>query len=141
MSEPDAGAETFATQLQRLFEGVKRDDGSKYTPREVAEAVTHRGHNLSKGYIYDLLKGKSEPSHSLVQALADFFQVPLDYFSNTERGRELNHQYEILAQLGESNVRHIAHRASQLSPDKLQSVLAYLDFEASRSHPDNQPPG
>ncbi|GDY31728.1 helix-turn-helix domain-containing protein [Gandjariella thermophila] len=126
------GGETFATQLRRLFDGVRREDGTRYSPREVAEQVTQRGHKLSKSYLYALLNGESEPSHAVVKALAEFFGVPLDYFSDSERGRELNRQFEILASLGEKNVRKIAYRASQLSPSQIRSVLAYIDFEASR---------
>lgn len=129
----DPGADTFAAQLRRLFDSVKHTDGRNYTPREVAEEITRRGHRLSRSYLYALLKGESQPSHALVQALADFFGVPLEYFSRSERGRELNRQYDILASLGENNVRQIAYRARQLSPEKLRSVLDYIDFEASRS--------
>lgn len=124
--------DTFATQLRRLFDSVKRPDGGKYTPREVAEEIARRGHRVSRSYLYALLKGESEPSHALVQALADFFAVPLEYFSHSERGRELNRQYDILASLGEHNVRQIAYRAQGLSPEKLRSVLEFIDFEASR---------
>lgn len=135
MTTPDGG-ETFATKLQRLLQAVRRDDGSPYTPREVAEEVTSRGHNLSKGYAYDLLKGKSEPSHALVQALASFFAVPLEYFADTERGQELGAQYEILAELGEGNVRELAQRARGLSPEALRSVLDFIDFQSSRGQQD-----
>lgn len=128
--------ETFATALRRLFDAVRQPDGTPYTPREVAEEMTRRGHRISRSYLYTLLKGESEPSHGLVQALADFFEVPLEYFSNSERGRELHRQYEILAALGEKNVRQIAYRASQLSPEKLRNVLDYIEFQASRTGED-----
>ncbi|WP_234996009.1 helix-turn-helix domain-containing protein [Streptoalloteichus hindustanus] len=127
-----AHGDTFATQLRRLFDTVSRADGTRFTPREVAEEVTQRGHKVSRGYLYDLLRGKSEPSHALVRALADFFQVPLDYFSDSERGRELNQQYELLAALGDNAVRKIAHRARGLSRGQLSRVIAYIDFEKQR---------
>lgn len=134
--------DTFGTRLRRLFDSVRREDGSKYTPREVAEEITRRGHRLSKSYVYTLLKDESEPSHALVQALAEFFEVPLDFFSNSERGRDLNRQYQVLASLGDHNVRQIAFRAQNLSPEQLQSVLDYIDFAASKSTraPEHQQP-
>ncbi|HWE89437.1 MAG TPA: helix-turn-helix transcriptional regulator, partial [Pseudonocardiaceae bacterium] len=128
----DEQGETFATRLRRLFDAVRQPDGTPYTPREVAEEMTRRGHGVSRSYLYTLLKGESEPSHGLVQALADFFEVPLEYFSNSDRSLELNRQYEILAALGEQNVRKIAYRASRLSPEKLRNVLDYIEFQASR---------
>jgi transcriptional regulator with XRE-family HTH domain len=133
---PDDAKETFATALRRLFDAVRRPDGMPYLPREVADEMTRRGHRISRSYLYTLLKGESEPSHGLVQALADFFEVPLEYFSNSERGRELHRQYEILAALGEKNIQRIAYRASQLSPEQLRNVLDYIDFQASRTGED-----
>lgn len=127
---------TFADRLRRLFASVTRQDGSRFTPREVAAGLTDQGHKVSKSYLYALLAGESEPSHALVQALATFFGVPLEYFADSDRGVELNRQYELLAALGEANVRHIAARARLLSPEQLRSVLAYLDFEASRNAED-----
>lgn len=126
MAETERG-EDFAIKLRRLFESVKREDGSEFSKPEVAEAV-----GVSRGYLYDLLKAKNRPSHDVVVALAEFFAVEIEYFSDTEKGRELNRQYELLARLGERNVRHLAARVSELSPDKLQSVMEFIDFQASK---------
>ncbi|WP_017975794.1 helix-turn-helix domain-containing protein [Actinopolyspora halophila] len=134
MTEPGANATggTFATRLSRLFSSVKRDDGTSYGKPEVAEFI-----GVSRGYLYDLLKGKNEPSHSVVVKLAEFFGVELEYFADTERGRDLNQQYDLLAKLGEQNARHIAARASQLSPEQLRSVMEFIDFQAGRSSKDH----
>lgn len=131
-AEQDAAGEPFATKLRRLFGSVKREDGSQYAKPEVAEAI-----GVSRGYIYDLINGKSEPSHALVVKIAGFFGVEMEYFSDSKKSRELNRQYEILASLGENNVRKIATRASQLSPEKLRSVLEYIDFQASHDTDDH----
>ncbi|MGW5643690.1 helix-turn-helix transcriptional regulator [Saccharopolyspora sp. NPDC003762] len=129
MAEPERHAvgDTFADKLRRLFNSVKREDGQEHSKPELAQAV-----GVSKGYIYDLLKGKSEPSHALVVKIASFFEVDLEYFNDSPRSQELNRQYEILAKLGEQNVQRIAARAAELSPDRLRSVLEYLDFQASQ---------
>ncbi len=126
MTEPEQGAadDSFAVKLRRLFSSVKREDGSDYTKPEVAEAI-----GVSRGYVYDLLNGKSEPSHALVVKIAGFFDVGMEYFNDSEKGRELNRQYEILASLGEGNVRKLAARASRLSPEQLRSVMEYIDFQ------------
>lgn len=128
-----AETEMFAVKLQRLLDTHRNAEGSKLTPAQVASDVSQRGHKVSKSYLYDLLSGKKdEPSHNLVQALAEYFDVSLDYFADSERGRELARQYEILASLGESNVQQIVHRAKKLSPDGLKAVLDYIDFQANR---------
>jgi len=125
---------SFAARLRRLFDSVFKSSGERYTPAEVAAEISERGKvNVSKTYLYELLNGnKTSPSWQLVQALADFFEVKLEYFSDTERGRELNQQYETLAKLGESGVQRIAARASQLSPDALENVMQFIEFQAAR---------
>ncbi|MDA3644402.1 helix-turn-helix domain-containing protein [Saccharopolyspora indica] len=129
----EARGEDFAAKLRRLFASVKREDGGEFSKPEVAQAV-----GVSRGYLYDLLNGKNKPSHELAVALADFFRVEIEYFSDTDKGRELNRQYELLAQLGEQNVRKLAARASQLSPEKLRTVLEFIDFQASKDDPSSE---
>lgn len=126
MAEQGAAGETFAVKLHRLFSSMKREDGTQYSKPEVAEAA-----GVSRGYLYDLLNGKSEPSHAVVVKIAGFFGVDMEFFSDSEKGRELNRQHEILAKLGEQNVRQLAARASQLSPEKLRSVMEYIEFQAT----------
>ncbi len=135
---------SFAAQLQRLFDSYRREDGKRYTAKEVADEISYRGRvQVSKSYLYELLKGqKTSPSLTLVQALAEFFEVNLDYFADDERGRDLNRQYETVAALADADVRQIAQRARDLSPDQLRSVLQYVDFvrttrdDADTDHPD-----
>lgn len=126
MDEHAPSDETFAIKLRRLFVSMRRTDGSEHSKPEVATAV-----GVSRGYLYDLLSGKSEPSHAVVVKIAGFFGVDLEYFSNTTKGKELNRQHELLARLGESNVRQLAARASQLSPERLRNVMDYIEFQVS----------
>lgn len=133
-SEQPTNGDTFATRFERLFNSVKREDGAPHTKAEVASAI-----GVSRGYVYDLLNGKSEPSHGLVIKIVDFFGVELEYFNNSERGAELNRQHELLAKLGDNNVRQLAARASQLSPERLRSVMEYIDFQANQNSSDNSP--
>ncbi|MGW5789218.1 helix-turn-helix domain-containing protein [Saccharopolyspora sp. NPDC003752] len=129
MPEAESG-KTFGEQLELLFDAVRREDGSVYSKREVAAAV-----GLSKTHLYNLINGEREPSHATVKALAEFFGVQLDYFSDTERGRELAQQYSLLAKFGEGKLRALARGAEKLSPEQLTSVIEYIEFQASRDHP------
>lgn len=132
--------ESFAEQLGRLFKAVRKEDGSAFTPREVAERInelsTARGDTVtcSKSYMYALLNGQSEPSHAIVRAIAKVFGVELDYFSDSPRARELAQQYDVLAGVGDGTLSQIMHRASQLSTKELAHVLEIIDFEHGR-HP------
>ncbi|QWF80432.1 helix-turn-helix domain-containing protein [Amycolatopsis sp. CA-230715] len=131
VAESEARGPAFAEKLQRLFDSVRREDGQKHSKAAVAEAV-----GVSRGYMYELLNGKYDPGYALVVKLAEYFEVDLEYFANSEKSRELNRQYELLAKLGENQVNRLATRASQLSPEGLRSVLEFMDFQAERDRGD-----
>lgn len=121
----EADADTsFGAKLQQLFTTVLREDGTQHRKPDVAAAI-----GVSRGYLYDLLAGKNEPSHAVVVGLAKYFDVEVEYFSDTERGQQLQDQFALLADLGANNVRQIAHRARGLDPEALSRVLRYIDFE------------
>lgn len=122
-----SAGESFADKLERLFRSVRREDGKAYTKAEVAEAI-----GTSRGYLHDLLSGKYEPGYALVVNLANFFQVDLEYFANSQKSQELSWHYELVSKLGEGNFRNLATRYSQLSPEGLRSVMEYLEFHAER---------
>ncbi len=146
MSEPDRNAlservgegeravevGTFAIRLARLVSVKKHEDGRPYTTPEIAEELHLRGFKVSKSHLYGLLNGTSKPSLDVAQALAEYFQVELEYFGNSARGREIQAQYDLLAKFSERGVLDVAFRASALSPEKLSSVLDYIDFQASK---------
>lgn len=137
-SEPvDAGeraaeVESFAARLERLISLKKHDDGRPYTKPEIAEEMSRQGLKVSKSHLYGLLNGASKPSLEVAQDLAQYFKVELEYFANSERGREIQAQYELLAKFSAQGVLDVAFRAKALSPDKLSSVLDYIEFQTSR---------
>ena len=87
---------SFAAQLQRLFDSYRREDGKRYTAKEVADEISYRGRvQVSKSYLYELLKGqKTSPSLTLVQALAEFFEVNLDYFADERLRTAVHAEFE-----------------------------------------------
>ncbi|MEV0705790.1 helix-turn-helix transcriptional regulator [Saccharopolyspora sp. NPDC050389] len=126
-AERGEGQDTFAEKLDLLFDSVRREDGGRYSVREVAKAC-----GMSKTHLYNLRSGDREPSHATVKTLAEFFDVPLDFFADSERGRELKSQYALLAKFGEGKLRALARGAEQLSAESMNNVLAFIEFEASR---------
>jgi transcriptional regulator with XRE-family HTH domain len=144
-SEPtdkaEVEADTFAVRLERLISVKKHDDGRPYTKPEIAEEMGQQGRKVSKSHLYGLLNGTSKPSLEVAQDFAEYFQVELEYFSNNKRGREIQAQYELLARLSDRGVRDLAFRASTLPPDKLSSVLDYIDFQAARQNRDDRTSG
>lgn len=122
-----AETEPFGKLLERLINVKKHSNGRSYSVAEVAEDV-----GISKSQLYNLINGANEPKLRLVQELAAYFGVDLEYFGNSRRARELQEQYALLAKLSANGVRDVALRASTLSPDALSSVRAFIDFQASR---------
>lgn len=132
MSDTDsAGGSAFADKLRLLFNSVRRPDGKPYGKAEVADAT-----GVSRSYVYLLLAGQCEPGYSLVVKLARFFEVDLEYFADSPRALELTRQYELLAKLGEQQVHRLATRASELSPERLRTVLEFMDFQARQGEDD-----
>lgn len=126
--QPGLGdVEPFGVLLDRLIRLKKHEDGRPYTVAEVAEEV-----GISKSHLYGLIKGSNEPSLRLAQQLATNLEVELEYFGTSERAREIQGQYALLARLSEQGIRDIAFRASTLSPEVLPSVLDFIEFQASR---------
>ncbi len=146
-------AESFSIKLERLFRAVRREDGTRYVPREVAEWCSAEGYSLSGKYLYALLKGdRTVPSLPVAQGIAAFFQAPTDYFNDDDRGHYLARQYERLAILAEngqqdhgatpgedtgdppveSEIDTIRFRAEKWSPDQRKSILDYIRFIESQ---------
>lgn len=119
--------EHFGTLLDRLIRLKKHSDGTPYTVAQVAAEV-----EVSKSHLYGLINGANEPSLRLAQQLATYFDVELEYFGTSKRAREIQGQYALLAKLSAQGVRDVALRASDLSPDALSTVRAFIDFQASR---------
>ena len=62
-----------------------------------------------------------------------------EYLRDTGRvsdGREIQAQYDLLAKFSDRGVLDLAFRASALAPDKLSSVLDYIEFQASKQEGD-----
>jgi len=136
--ERAVAAETFAVRLERLIGLKKHDDGRPYTKPEIAEEMSRRGLKVSKSHLYGLLNGTSKPSLEVAQDFAEYFEVELEYFGNSKRGREIQAHYDLLAKFSTRGVLDIAFLASALPPDKLSSVLDYIEFQPSRQARDEQ---
>ncbi|MFJ7218915.1 helix-turn-helix domain-containing protein [Amycolatopsis sp. NPDC098790] len=128
MSEPaEPAVEPFGVLLNRLIRLKKHDDGRPYTVAEVAEEV-----GISKSHIYGMINGSNDPSLRVAQQLAANLGVELEYFGTSERAREIQNQYALLARLSQQGISDLAYRASELSPNALSTVLDFIEFQANR---------
>jgi transcriptional regulator with XRE-family HTH domain len=109
------GDGTLAQRLNNLFRAVRRPDGREYSHREVAEAITASGEPISHSYIGQLRAGdKDNPTIKHLRALARFFGVPVEYFTNEEVAAGVDRELRTLTALKELQVKTVALRSSLL---------------------------
>ncbi|WP_158289874.1 helix-turn-helix domain-containing protein [Micromonospora sp. S4605] len=110
-----AAGQTLAQRLDNLFLSVRRPDGREHSHREVAEAVTAAGEPISHSYIGQLRAGdKDNPTIKHLRALARFFGVPVEYFTNEETAADVDRELRMLTALKELQVKTVALRRTLL---------------------------
>ncbi|MBV9791731.1 MAG: helix-turn-helix transcriptional regulator [Chloroflexi bacterium] len=80
---------TFAELLAALFELRRRPDGSRYSLRDVAAAMssTVNQRTITHQYLSLLLKGKALPGYEVIEGLCLVFDVAPEYFFPRLQGR------------------------------------------------------
>lgn len=114
---------SLAERLDRLFRTVrKRDEDTgelrEYSLREVADAITAAGTPISFSYIGLLRSGrKDNPDLKRLVAVAQFFGVPVEYFTTTSDRlvRDVDYELDMISGLQELRARRLALRDSVLS--------------------------
>jgi transcriptional regulator with XRE-family HTH domain len=127
-------ARSLADKINHLFETVRRNDGQEYSNEHVAATIGESGATtISQSYIWQLRKGKkTNPTISHLQALADFFDVPVTYFFDDEVADNVDkkldaQQARVSEAIGSGEVRLMAMRAGELSPQGRKQVMDLLD--------------
>lgn len=111
----------LSVQVTILFDSLRREDGHPYTLQEVSDAT-----GISLGTIGQIRSGKiSNPQLNTLRALCQFFQVPLRYFE-TKTSEECYALLVAQATQEKPALNEIAFRASGLSPDAQQDILALI---------------
>ncbi len=114
--------DSFADRLNRLFNEVRKSDGSRFTQTEVVEGT---GGVLTRVYLWKLRMGKAvNPGYQIIQALASFFGVDPSYFFEGEpEGAEATGQTE-----SRDLSKRIALRAGELDEEGKQTILNMIDY-------------
>jgi transcriptional regulator with XRE-family HTH domain len=121
---------TLADKLDRLFQSVRSPDGDEYTYAEVVAGINSRGiATTSDTYLCDLRNGtKDNPRIRHLEAIADFFGVPVTYFlDGDESAARLYAQLSTLPVPGNAGLQRIMLRAVDLSEDTLNAVAQILE--------------
>lgn len=121
---------TLAERLDHLFRLV-HPVGAEYSWREVAEGINKRGVTItSAAYIEQVRRGEHDnPPQRLLENLADFFGVPVAYFSDDELADRVDSQLELLASIRDEGVGHITWRrdVQSLSPEQRRAAAATIN--------------
>ncbi|MDA4085400.1 secretion protein EspR [Mycolicibacterium hassiacum DSM 44199] len=117
-------SKTFAARLNRLFETVYPPGRGPHTSAEVIAALKAEGITMSAPYLSQLRSGnRTNPSAATMAALANFFRIKPEYFTDDEYFEKLDKELTYLAQMRDEGVRKIAARTIGLSPEAQQELL------------------
>jgi transcriptional regulator with XRE-family HTH domain len=119
--------DTIGQKLDLLFRTITKPDGSEYNHREVAEGI---GNKASGAYLWRIRNdkpGAQKPGFEIIEALAEFFGVPTDYFSsNQPMTQEFEQDLELAAALRDAGVQTIALRTRGLNEEGKKAVLEVI---------------
>ena len=115
-------AGTLAEKLKNLFEENRKPDGSKYTQTEV---VIGTDGVLTRVYLWKLRTGRAtNPGFHIIKAIADFFGVDVNYFSESE---EVTADKEITKPTGKY-FQEIQARAVKMDDRTQKAILEMMDI-------------
>ncbi|WP_328917598.1 MULTISPECIES: XRE family transcriptional regulator [unclassified Streptomyces] len=134
MNEANGTASTLAEKIDALFRVVRRPDRETYSHEEVARACREAtGESFSATYLWQLRTGRRDnPTKRHLEALAQFFQIPVAYFFDDEQGARIAAELELLGALRDAGVRSVALRAVNLSPEGMGTISDMIDLIAKR---------
>lgn len=113
---------TIAEKLEKLFDEVRKPDGSKYTQTEVVEGTNGV---LTRVYLWKLRKGHAtNPGFHIIKALADFFHVDTNYFSQDEESAEEKEKTKPTGRYFEE----IQTRAAKMDDKAQKVILDMMDY-------------
>lgn len=128
---------SLADKLNHLFATITPGPGQVYSNEHVANVIGQNSDvTISQTYIWQLRKGqKTNPTLRHLQALADYFGVPAAYFFDDAAADRIDgrlaemaaEQDRVREAMGHGDVRLMAMRAGELSPEGRAQVMGLLD--------------
>ncbi|MFF0223447.1 XRE family transcriptional regulator [Streptomyces sp. NPDC004629] len=125
---------TLADKIDALFRIVRRPNREQFSHEEVARACREAtGESFSATYVWQLRTGRRDnPTKRHLEALAQFFDVPVAYFFDDDQGAAIAKELELLGALRDAGVRSVALRAVNLSPEGVNTISDMIDVLARR---------
>lgn len=133
---------TLAGKIDALFRVVRRPNRDPYSHEEVAKACREAtGESFSATYLWQLRTGRRDnPTKRHLEALAQFFEVPVAYFFDNAQASAIAEELELLGALRDASVRSMALRAVNLSPEAVGTISDMIDVIARREQGGGSPP-
>jgi transcriptional regulator with XRE-family HTH domain len=130
---------TFSARLNRLFDTVYPPGRGPHTSAEVVVALKAEGiTTMSAPYLSQLRSGeRTNPSKATMNALANFFRIQPDYFTDEYYYRKLDQELTWLATLRDEGALRIATRTIRLSAAALEEIIQLTDEWRRKEHLDN----
>jgi ESX-1-secreted protein regulator len=127
--EGASGRRTLAEKIDILFQTVRRPNRELFSNDEVATACREAtGESFSATYLWQLRTGRRDnPTMRHLEALAQFFEVPLAYFFDDDQSSAIARELELLGVLRDAGVRNVALRALTLSPEGIDTLNDMID--------------
>jgi hypothetical protein len=117
---------TIAQRIDSLFQAAALD-GHEPSYRHVSDGITSRTGVKGRGDhpVCPAQRHRPRPRISTLKAIAAYFGVPLDYFSDDHVAREVDQQLTLLRTMRNAQVKHLALRADGLSEQSLQLLHSH----------------
>jgi transcriptional regulator with XRE-family HTH domain len=127
--------ELLAERITRLFDEVRKPMSSgerrRYTLEEVAA-----GTGLSTGFLSQLRNGtRQDTTVRRIQALADFFDVDVEYFFASKRGDQIAEELALIGALRGLGATDLLLRMANLPPEQhaiIREVIAALERHSAK---------
>lgn len=134
MPEESGAGTSLAEKIGTLFQVVRRPNREQFSHEEVARACREAtGETFSATYLWQLRTGRRDnPTKRHLEALAQFFQVPVAYFFDDDQSSAIARELELLGALRDAGVRSVALRAVNLSPEGIGTISDMIDVLARR---------
>lgn len=139
--DPQGKRRTLAEKLDHLFATVRPLGGREFMLDEVADAINQHGEaKLTAMYVSQLRRGqRTNPTKSVLEALAWFFGVSPSYFFDDEVAGRIEAELELMVAMRRASVQQIALRAADLSDESLHNLAVLIehwrDLERSATAP------
>lgn len=129
MPADDGAGATLQDRLRYLRAKTLGPHGRQLSLDELTAAVEKAtGVRIGRSTLNKLLSGAvTNPHLDTINALATFWGVPIEFFTNSSVAQRVAAEYDLLAAMRDHGVQELAVRASGLAPDTLSLISRLIE--------------